>query len=433
MKRTLISMFLFLLIVFTPAAAQDTIEGVVYHDADQSSRSVYFQDISGEDAVLPGISVYLMDGETEIEAITDEFGEYLFESITPGTYFVDVGLRGYESTSNNHAKRVPDAIREGYLNMVAFGDSIGVYGGEHQYPERFEWIMEDLVEIDLHNIHVGGSRSWEWLPGDEKAYWEERLVPLLSDADLVTFTLTGNDLDAYVEGMQPPYDMWQIVLNFIEHPEYALEAVPRLREILANVVAINDECDVVFIVYPNFANSTIIQSYTGDFLQPVAAWIFEIALGLERQAAADTTDVSVTDMITFYGDTWLDDYLVDEVHPSDLGSQDYAEQLFKALGGVIIPEVPSRLGEERMTGFYAPELVPGDDDDDDNDDDNNDDNDDNNDDDDNNNDDNDDNNDDNNDDDDTNDDDDIAEDTDDEPANNADDDDDNDGGGGLCG
>lgn len=374
----LLPIIILLVCCLLPTASAATIDGLIYHDGDRSSQSHYLQSFDELDTPLAEVPVSLLGAAKTRQTTTDEQGKFTFSDIDPGYYFLDIRPGDFDSTSNNHSRRSPEAIAEGHLNIVSLGDSIGVFPPENPYPDRLTEHFSELTQVALNNIHVGGSRSWEWLPGDEKAYFENRLLPLLPDADLVTITITGNDLDIYIEGLEPPYDMGEVLLNFFSHPEYMFEAFDRLTILLESIKEINDWCDVVFILYPNFANSSYIERYTGEALQPIIAWLVSWAVSLERDQAGLIDHIVLTDMHSYYRDAWLDDFLIDEVHPSAAGAQDYADQIFLALGGVIVKDegsVPTRL-----VGFYDPELneevsdddfgdddlpAPGDDEDDD--------------------------------------------------------------------
>lgn len=343
-------------VCFFPGASEAAlIEGIVYHDANQNSQSSYLQEIDAVDAPLTDVPVSLLGNGPEQTTYTDKHGAYSFVDLEPGTYLVDVALEGYEGTSSNHARRVPEAVREGLLNIVSLGDSIGVvnYPPEIPYPERLAAHFSELTEVTLHNIHVGGSTSWQWLPGDEKAYFENRLLPVLAEADLVTITINGNDFAPYAAGMSPPYDVWEIIMNFFENPDYALQSLPRTEELLEAIQAENPDCDIMLILYPNFFNSTWMQEIVGDFL-PLVVWGFDFYYSIERYLVAVLDNILISDTLLAMDGFWMDDYLHDEVHPTEAGSQIYADEAFKTLGGVVIENETTTA--EQMLGFFAPDY-----------------------------------------------------------------------------
>ena len=409
---------IFFIGIFSSVIFAGQLSGTVYHDEDRTSASYYAQQIDSIDTGLPDIEINLLDGNSETQLFTDANGEFLFDGLADGYYFIEVVMDPiYESTTRNNAMRTPKAVREGDINIVSIGDSIGVTG-TLPFPDRLGQHFSNLTTTTVNNVAVGGSMSSQWLPGAPEAYFENRLEPLLPDADLITITLGGNDLTPYTEGM-PPYDILQIILNFIDHPEYVWMVVPNIKTIFDAIRVVNPDCDIVYVIYPNFGNSNYIISVVGQALQPLTSTVMEIAMSLVRILTGQQNHgLLLADMIGMFGNTWMDPYLIDEVHPSDEGSQMYADVIFQTLGGAIVE--PAKMGEDRGIAFIAPDLVPDDDDDDDDDDDN-DDNDDNDDDD---NDDNDDNDDDDNDDNDDDDDDDDDDNDDDEDDDDGDDDDD---------
>ncbi|HPQ69297.1 MAG TPA: GDSL-type esterase/lipase family protein [bacterium] len=334
------------------------VEGFLYHDANQNSQSAYLQEFAGKDVPLRDVLVTLYNGAGDEEILTDRYGAYSFTDLAPGAYFTAFDLPAYESTSGNRGRRTAEAIAEGHLNLVCLGDSIGVmmYPPELPYPERLGAHFEQLTDVTLHNIHVGGSTSWEWLPGDEKAYYENRLLPVLADADLVTITINGNDFAPYAAGMSPPYNVWEIIQNFLEHPEYALQSLPRTIQLLEAIRQENTDCDIVMILYPNFFNSTWMQDVVGDFL-PLVVWFYEFYYSIERYQVADLDGILISDTLLAMDGFWMDDYLHDEVHPTEAGSQIYADEVFKTLGGVLLDEETSVA--EQMIGFYAPDYYAG--------------------------------------------------------------------------
>ncbi|MFC1889742.1 GDSL-type esterase/lipase family protein [Thermodesulfobacteriota bacterium] len=362
MKKADPFLFVFALIAFFPpsAASADTVTGVIYHDWNQSSLSEYAQTINPLDAPLPDVDVHLIDRDSERHLLTAADGSFRFGNLAPGHYLLDVGLAGdHECTSNNQGRRTPQAIREGALNILTVGDSIGVQGHEIPYPERLADHFSQIVETTLNNQAAGGARTWDWLPGADKHYYENRLVPNLPEADLVTITLLGNDADIYVEGMEPPYDIPQVIRNFLEAPEYIFNAIPNVVELLGLIRELNPDCDIVYAVYPNFGNSSYMEAHTGEQLQPFVSSLMKGAMSLLRWRIGIIERIGIADMLGAHGDEWLDPYLIDEVHPSGEGHQSYADQMFRALGGVVIePGVSS--DDERMVGFYAPDLVAAD-------------------------------------------------------------------------
>ncbi len=359
-----ILIFVATLVVFAPAAVfTASLNGYVYHDGDQSSRSHYEQEIGAADAGLADIDVYLFDGASESTMQTGEDGSFAFDDLEPGSYFIDYGMDfDYLCTSRNRPFRVPEALAEGAITIVTIGDSIGVEGADYPYPLRLGDHFEPLADVTVYNQARGGSKSWEWLPGADAGYFENRLMPVLPEADLVTITLGGNDLDAYVED-GPPYDPAVIIQKFFDHPEYLFGMVPNVIDLMEAIQAEKPDCDVAYVLYPNFSNSTAWSSLLPPSILPLTTWLLDQILSSVRQTLGDVENTVLVDSFGALYGVWLDDYLVDEVHPSDLGHQTYADIIFETLGGAVIEDEPERLGENHMIGFYAPDLAPPDDDD----------------------------------------------------------------------
>ncbi len=347
----------FLVFVFAGVAPGASVTGVVYHDGNLSSQSLYKQSVDAHDALLPDVEADLLSAGEPLASWTGEDGRYLFADLAAGTYFLDPRMDAYECTSSNRGKRTAQALREGLLTITSIGDSIGamMYPPQVPYPERLGALFEPLADVTVNNLHAAGSTSWQWLPGAEERYFEDRLLPVLPDSDVVTITLGGNDLAPYIEGMSPPYDIMQILQNFFAHPEYLLDVTPRIEELIIAIQEARPDCDVVLILYPNFINSTTWQSYTGA-LQPLAAAGYEIIVSIQRSMFAGMDGVIIADTDLALEGVWLDDYLADEVHPSEAGSQAYAETAFEALGGVVLTDEAAEA--EIMHGFDAPDLVP---------------------------------------------------------------------------
>ncbi|MDP8256281.1 MAG: GDSL-type esterase/lipase family protein [Candidatus Alcyoniella australis] len=349
------------LLAATPILAT-TVEGTVYHDEDLSTISHYEQQIDHCDAPLYQVEVSLIGTQGQSTALTNGSGRFEFENVSAGTYLLDYEIdAGHECTSNDRPAHVADAVREGNLHIVTIGDSIGAVGSDVLYPQRLADHFAQLCEVEVTNLAKGGSTSFQWLPGADRGYFDERLAPVLPAADLLTITLGGNDPDPYIEGM-PPYDVEQIVRNFLDHPEYLLEILPNIKTIIEAAWAINPQCDVVFVVYPNFALSSEMEGAMGD-MHPLALFGMGLAMTIVREELATMPGIVLGDMFGGLGDTWLDPYMLDMVHSNDAGHQLYADIIFECLGGVVISN-ESR-GEERMIGFYAQDYLPDDDDDDD--------------------------------------------------------------------
>ncbi len=329
------------------------VNGVVYEDTNQSSVSQYAQSIDPTDVRVPGIAISLLGADGEATAVSDGNGAFGFTPAADGTYLLSPDVdASVDSTSNNAPKRLPQAIREGRVHVVHFGDSLGVVGPGDHFPERLADHLSAIVPTTVENVAVGGSQTWDWLPGGSKGFFEHALAPRLADADVVTITLGGNDLDVYL-GNPPDYDPAHILQRFLEHPEYLLEIYPNVATIVGAIRDANPTCDIVYVVYPNYANSTVMKGYTGD-LQPLAALAFGAALTLSRELVSDYPGVVVADMWGALGNAWLDPYLIDEVHLSSEGQRAFADEIFRALGGIDVIEGATVQRNFGFAGLVAP-------------------------------------------------------------------------------
>lgn len=326
--------------------------GTLYHDGNRSSVSDRAQGIDPWDRVLPGIEVALLNAETEIQTVTDSLGAFDFGTAPPGAYVIDpIGIpRDVEATTHNRPLRVPQAVREGHLDLVAIGDSIGAYGADTRYPEYLARRLRAIVDTALTNLAVPGSTSCQWLPGAETGYFDRRLAPVLPEADVVTMTLGGNDVLQYLEAITEGERFNPVKLYRLFYEQ----AIPNVRTVIREIRRINPDCDVAFVIYPNFANNSYVYEYIGRQLQPAASMALKAVFSSEREILAGTEGVVFADMFGAMGDTWMDPFQIDPLHPNDRGHQLYAAEVFRALGGIEIE--PAEL-LERHFGFYAPALV----------------------------------------------------------------------------
>lgn len=347
MKPTRIAAVLTACLATASACTAPPVSGVLYDDTNASSVSDWVQPIDAGDVRLPGVGVALIGASGETSALTDVNGGYFFDALTDGAYFVTTDVDpALDSTSNNHPTRLPTAIRDGHVHLVHFGDSLGVVGPTPRFPSLFAEHLSAIVPTTVENVAVGGSTTRDWLPGAATGFFEHDLAPLVADADVVTITLGGNDLDVYL-GNPPDYDPMKIIERFLADPHYLYDIYPNLATIVGAIRALNPSCDVVYFVYPNYANSTAMKGYTGD-LQPLASLAFGFALSAGRQLAAENPGIVIADVFTELGNTWLDPYLIDEVHLSAAGHQVFADVLFRAVGGV---DVVSGQALQRSFGF----------------------------------------------------------------------------------
>jgi lysophospholipase L1-like esterase len=326
-----------LLLTLPTLAIAGNIGGMVYLDADESAQSLLHQGYNYGDRVLPYVQIELSNGTTTQVKRTSQYGTYAFLNQPDGIYFVRPLLPDWlKDTSKNLPERVPEAIAEGEMTILTIGDSLGVIGSNKPYPN---WLAEHfgaLCDVTLHNLHVSGSRSWEWMPGDPKAYYENRVLPYAADVDLIVVTVGGNDADIYIEDMGwDDYDIVTIVQNFFNDPSYVTEIFPRVRQLLDDLHAAAPQADIVYMIYPNYVNSDWVTPPLGFF----ANFFHDLLGGIIEDQRRDFKDfdyLTIADQYTYWYLTELDPYLFDAIHFNDLGAEELARVMFNALGGVIL-------------------------------------------------------------------------------------------------
>lgn len=341
------------------------VSGYFFDDLDVSERSAYTAGRSDDDAPLaPSVMVVgATPDQYEISTCADD-GHYQIGGLSEGVYLVAPTMEGRECSTNNCSSSFVQAIEEdGRAVMVTFGDSLAVYGEAPMFPDRFATLIGSVAEIDNRNIAIAGSTSYDWLP--EGNYFQSRLVPHLSDADLIVITVGGNDLMELIS---------DAVSLLADIPGAVAEARRIIRQVITNlesmieaIRAINPNVDIAFCLYPDYtqATGTIWQTINNVVGQG------ELALMIEEARAAFPSDAHNLILVDVYGAAKgipLKDYLwtrsngqIDPLHFSALGQVLYAEELFKSLGGVLIGDSPlgelgnSPLGTERDFGFVPSE------------------------------------------------------------------------------
>ena len=328
-----------ILLSFPTLAFAGDIGGMIYLDTDGSNESLIYQGFNFGDRVLPQVRIELNDGTTTQVVRTGKYGTYSFLNLPDGIYFVRPLLSDWlTDTSKNVPERVPQAIDEGHITILTIGDSLGVLGSQKPYPDWLAEHFSELCDVTLYNEHVSGSRSWEWMPNDPKAYFENRVLPYADDVDLIVVTVGGNDADIYIEGMSwEEYDIVQIVTNFFSDPQYVTEIFPRVRQLMDDLHTAAPQADIVYMIYPNYANSDWVAPPLGlfaGFFQNLLGWILES----QRHDFKDFDYLTIADQYEYWNGVALDPYLYDAIHFNDLGAEELARVMFNALGGVILDE-----------------------------------------------------------------------------------------------
>jgi lysophospholipase L1-like esterase len=267
-----------------------------------------------------------------------------------GSYLVSIEPEEGDCGQHNCPTRLPRAIEEGQLDILTLGDSVPVTGDRPFFPSRLKDLLDPIINVNSTNVAIGGTLSGDWLPDGE--YFDDLVVPNLDEADVVVISVGGNDILASLDS------------SALSDPEGAVEDI---RELIAetglNVIAIadgiravNPDIDIVFCLYVNYELATI---SPWDLLPLVVdPGVFAGLLEGARDEVFGTEDIILVDL---FGASFelesLDDYLFDSLHFNDYGHTFYAEELFRALGGLLVGENPlggnprSPLGLEHNWSF----------------------------------------------------------------------------------
>jgi lysophospholipase L1-like esterase len=343
--RTTIALFLATFLLASPAWSADlTVK--VYHDTDTSSFTDLEQAMDEDDLPLTGVELTLFGAGSIDSATTDDQGTAVFADLADGAWLVMPATPDEAwSTSRNTPTRIFDVITEedgDGLVYVALGDSTPVEGTEEDrpYPTRLQELLEPLFSdgVTLHNDAEPGSKSFEWLEGSELL---TAATPHLEAADLVTLTIGGNDLvDAIESG-----DMGAMLA--------AVETTfTNIGVIVGEIRAINATADVVVTIYPNYLKA----DHWDEGGDPESlAFTREAVDGIiatMRAVVAKIDGVIIADMGALMRDADMNLYMYDKLHVNDVGHQLYADVIFRALGGALLPE-DAEVG--KLFGYAFPE------------------------------------------------------------------------------
>jgi len=329
-----------------PSCPDDAVIVYLYSDGNGASTSWYDQPQGGDDTPLTGAGVRLLSpGGASHDPLDCGAGRYGFTGLGAGWHTLAVDVER-ESTSNNHGRRLPEAIGEGAVKMVTFGDSIPHYGPTPWFPEQLTTMLTPLATVDNVNIAIPGSRTTDWLP--TTGNYANKLSPELGDADVIVFSLGGNDLmDLAFEANIGSVDEALELLDELDAELVDIET--NLVTIYEAIRTVAPDADVLWFLYPNYAMSDEWAQYIGSY-QELAATLMESKLVEVRDRMADNDGLMIADMLGSLDKPALDSFLWDELHLNVAGSRYYAEEVFMTLGGVFIdPSAPR--GLERKMGF----------------------------------------------------------------------------------
>ena len=333
------------------AFAPSSVAGLLYVDGDGSSTSLYAQTFTAPpDAPLAGVPVSLLGGDGPATALTCPDGRFAFGGLADGLYVLDPDVpRDVPATTTNRATRFAEALREGTLHIVAFGDSVPIYSPARPFPARLGDLLAPFADVQVTNIAVSGSESRQWIPGTN--YFEDRLAPVLVDADVIVFTLGGNDVLNYLDRI--PTDQEEAAQMLADVRVLLGTVLVNVKETVAEIQARAPHADIVYCMYPDYAASQQWEAFLGQW-----TGIVHIALGTEmarvRREMAAVEGIVIADLYAATLDADVTSLLIDPLHLTEAGADFYAREIFLALGGVFVDaayETP-----ERWFGFAADAL-----------------------------------------------------------------------------
>lgn len=326
-----------------------SIAGRIYTDHDRSDTSLYDSGYKRGDSYRAGELVQLLGGPTERSFTSCDDGFFAFGDLAEGLYLV-VPVLDPEAvvTTRNRPIRLPEAVREGAISMVAFGDSLPVVHETLLFPELAAERLSALAGVTIENVAVGGTTSEDWLPGTY--LFDQVLVPLLPEADLIVVSLGGNDILYFAEETMQAGEFSDILEGF----EAELDGIlARLVIILHAIRERNPDADVVYLLYPNYATSDAWAEWLGAF-QDFVIDLLDEGIRRMRSELDPGERIGLIDLFGALPASGLDlnDLLIDELHFNDLGHDFIADELLKSLGCARVGA--SGLGREPIYAI-APE------------------------------------------------------------------------------
>ncbi|MEZ4437398.1 MAG: SGNH/GDSL hydrolase family protein [bacterium] len=338
------------------SAAGKAVAGFVYDDTDGSDRSRYAFEIGPEDTLRGDEPVAMFGVDGALEARYCDDGSYVFDGLGEGVYLITATPdEGELCSQRNCTRRFARAMADGGARMVTFGDSIAVVGtaGTTLFPDRVVELFAPLGRVESRNVAVGGSTSREWLPGTRN--FENNLRPQLAEADVIVVTLGGNDVMQYIGSFGGiPDDIPAAVQGA---RDVVLEVIANLVVILDEVRSVNADADILYILYADYTQATRdpIWGLVGNLL---GRETLQGVLELARDSLPEDPTLVLADMFGAAQGLPLHEFLEDPLHFNDRGHTLYAQEVFVALGGVLMGDNPlldgeSPLGTRRSFGFRA--------------------------------------------------------------------------------
>lgn len=324
--------------------------GEVFFDHDLSSTSRYSLRRDDTDELLKGENIILYNQDFKLQGTTCDNGTFGASNLHDGNYVFGVtDLDGRISASSSQGVRFIEAVKEGNLNVVVFGDSIPAYGPAPWYPEYLEQTLDTVVDTDVANIAIPGTRSVDWLPGVSN-YYEENLFPRIADADVIIFSLGGNDLYELANGSVDTSDPSAAIAQFDETVE---EVISNLKLLITAIRNENPNVDIVWMLYPNYATTERWAALAPDLIGVIEG-VLAGKLNYIRRELAHHEKLIMWDINNATKKLDLDAYLSDELHLNKPGHILWSQELFLTLGGVIIENGISIEAEPREIGLGNP-------------------------------------------------------------------------------
>ncbi len=326
--------------------------GWLYRDPRGLSQSGWIQRPQADAEGIAGVEVTLLgpDGSRRT-ARTDAGGRVAFGELDAGRHLMLIsGAPENTCTSNNMPRRFTDAVLEGDLTVVSFGDSVPHWGPTPWFPARLEATLDGFVDTEDVNIAVPGSTSEDWLPGGQHF---GALMREVADADLAVFSLGGNDVTFYLSDFVEvdPSELLENIDYYLGLLDAKIaEIAENLQAIVASVRAANPDIDIVWFIYPNYAWNDYWAPYLGDWA-PFVRPLLDERLDTIRSLMS-RSDILLADMHAAIPGPEVAGLMVDELHLNAAGHTRYAEELFLLLGGITVgADSGSHRGLERRYGF----------------------------------------------------------------------------------
>lgn len=333
---------------------EDGVQGFVYEDRDDTDRSSYDHEYGDGDAPIADLRVRLLGADGVIETRTDADGRFEFNDLADGVYLVQPDTpAGLRCAMRNCAGRFAQAVADGQVKIVTYGDSIPVVGERPFFPGRLASLLSPLAQVDSKNVAVAGSTSPQWLPGTPN--YEQRLAPEIADADLILVSIGGNDIVAYAANPARLSDIPGAIAGAIE---LIADIADNIVATIEAIRAVNPTVDVGFLLYVDYSRADMDQFWriANNLLGPEnIGLIFESAL----EVMPRDQGFVLVDLFNGSQDQDVNVLLYDQLHFNARGQTFYTEEIFKALGGVLVgdpllrDEARSPLGLSQTWSFAA--------------------------------------------------------------------------------